>query len=142
MSELTERLRKAAYQVRSPRATDVLTLCDEHERLEAEVQRLEDVVLQRNAARDVGEIEATERLTAQIGALCDAAETHAVVELRRLEGLLRAWKLAADALDTATLRVGFDDPNFMTTVSGYQDEVDATRRAVYAESVRLAKEKM
>lgn len=37
MSELTERLRKAAYQVRSPRATDVLALCDEHERLEAEL---------------------------------------------------------------------------------------------------------
>lgn len=151
MSKLTQEVRLWSDAAMGQHDKNVIALCDAHERLETEVQRLEDVVLERNAELTRLHIEKAEALTEKIRAFNEHARIcieHALLvqesgrerrELDRLEGLLREWKLAADALDAAGTRLSFDDPNFMTTVSGYQDEVDAARRAVCAEAVRLAK---
>lgn len=138
MSELNLDEIRTMFRAGSRSGKKLITLCDEHERLEAAIrgdQGEPRAILTTNVLRWPAE----ERIAFARHLLGSEWKSP---DHERLEGLLRAWKLAADALDTATLRVGFDDPNFMTTVSGYQDEVDATRRAVYAESVRLAKEKM
>jgi len=83
-------------------------------RLATECERLEDVLLKRNAEIAENHIEDQEKLAAEIKALCDSLESGATAELRRLEGLLCRWGIEGDI---------------------------RSRDLVYAEAVRLAKEK-
>jgi len=133
VSELTKSLREEYTWrdgqddlVEPPIDPNVIALCDEHERLEVEHERLRGECAMAHAERD---------------AFCSLT-TQATRELDRLEGLLSALGAACAHRNYLTIRYGSAcTAEQWDELTAANDDVDKAREPVYAEAVRLAKEK-